>query len=361
MNTGQTLAINSTFAGTTLEISGTATTGNAIAINNANQTLEINTAGDLTINASENISNGAISMVSGSKLTFAGTSTVAASTTLSGTGTIIAGAGTLDLQGAMSSTLALQIAAGSTLQLDANATTISNGVTFNSAASGTLDLTNPTAFSGTITGLNVGSSKSTATNQIDFGDLNIVSASLSGSTLTAVDGSGNSYSLTLASAPAAGTVVDLKGDGSGGTDAFLSSATTTDTFTIPSGGGNSAEVNSSSDSSHWSSMPGTNPSAGTSLTFKNTDGVNDQIYMSPVLRQATGTGSSIWTIDDVGSAFDDFAERWSTKARSSSTPPTILRPVDGKHQLDRDRCCRTAAPSISRMTAQSTSSGTDGG
>ena len=303
--TGQTLAISSATA-STLEISNTATTANAIALTSSNQTLEIGAAGNLTINAAENITAGNITMVAGSKLTMFGT--VGASTVLSGTGTIIASGGTLDMQGnTVSSSLALQIAASSTLQLDG---TLSNAVAFNSAASGTLDLTNPAAFTGTITGLNVDATFNTASNQIDFGGRTIVSASLNGSTLTVVDGAGQSYALTLGgTAPAAGTVVNLKSDGGTGTDIFLSAPAATDTFTAA----NTVDSWQPGSAHSWSTNPTQTPAAGTNLTFLNNGGTNsgqqdptNEIYMPPTLRQATGSGSSIWTISDTNGTITQY-------------------------------------------------------
>ncbi|TGS05026.1 hypothetical protein EN852_035620, partial [Mesorhizobium sp. M2E.F.Ca.ET.209.01.1.1] len=95
----------------------------------------------------------------------------------------------------------------------------------------TLDLTNLSGFSGTISGLNIGPSISTASNQIDFGNTSIIAASVNGSTLTVVDGAGQSYALTLGAPYAAGTLVNLKSDGAGGTDAFFSTSAATNTFT----------------------------------------------------------------------------------------------------------------------------------
>jgi hypothetical protein len=115
-------------------------------------------------------------------------------------------------------------------------------------ANGTLDLTNPAAFTGTITGLTVDATYNTASNQIDFGGRIIESASLSGTTLTVVDSNNQSYALTLAAAPAAGTVVNLTTDGKGGTDAFLSVPAATNTFTMHS----TSATDSWSDSGQWS-------------------------------------------------------------------------------------------------------------
>ena len=112
-----------------------------------------------------------------------GFGTIAAAISHSGSGsgsTIVASGGTLDITGNVgSSTNGLQIASGATLRLDG---TVASGdvVTFNSTATGTvLDLTsssisgNPLGgFSGTIAGLNVGSSTTTSTtNEIDLASI----------------------------------------------------------------------------------------------------------------------------------------------------------------------------------------------
>src|SRR5919198_464712 len=105
-----------------LKITGTATAASAITINNANQTLEVGTGGNLTISAAESITNGTIVMSGGtlndasgitvgSGATLSGQGTVTAN--LSGTGTITASAGTLTLSGTVSSGPAFTISSAS--------------------------------------------------------------------------------------------------------------------------------------------------------------------------------------------------------------------------------------------------------
>ena len=76
--------------------------GGAIAINSANQTLEIGTGGNLTIGAAESITNGTIQL-SGGTLTDASGLTIGSGATLTGSGTvaanIAAGAGTITASG----------------------------------------------------------------------------------------------------------------------------------------------------------------------------------------------------------------------------------------------------------------------
>jgi hypothetical protein len=66
---GVTLAITSGTA-STLNISNTATVATNIAVNSSSQTLEVATGGNLTITASENISNGTLNMQGGTVTTF---------------------------------------------------------------------------------------------------------------------------------------------------------------------------------------------------------------------------------------------------------------------------------------------------
>jgi hypothetical protein len=141
-----------------LKIDGTATTASAIAINSANQTLEIGTAGNLTIGAAETISSGRIQLDGGtltdaSAITFGSGATLSGngklSATLSGGGTITANGGPLELKNAVdtSAASAFQIAnvSGSDLQFDSSVgtSTIHPTVTFN-GANGILDLSQTT-------------------------------------------------------------------------------------------------------------------------------------------------------------------------------------------------------------------------
>src|SRR5439155_882332 len=106
-------------AGSVLKIEGTATSG-AMAINSANQTLEIGASGSLTITAAESITNGTIrleggtlsdasGLTVGSGATLTGSGTVAANIA-AGSGTITASGGTLHLTGTVASGPSLTIA-----------------------------------------------------------------------------------------------------------------------------------------------------------------------------------------------------------------------------------------------------------
>jgi hypothetical protein len=183
---GRTLAI---VAGSILKIDGIATTlaATSIAIANATQTLEIGTAGSLTISAAESISNGTIKLDGGTaSLTDASGITVNNSATLtgqgtvdvtggtltgSGTGVIKASGGTLDLKGTVSGGSSLQIdsTSGSTLKIENTATT--------TAAINTSSLTSLNSASkleiGTSGNLTIGAAETVAggTIQLDGGTL----------------------------------------------------------------------------------------------------------------------------------------------------------------------------------------------
>ena len=309
---GDTVTIGATTNSPTLSASTTVT---SVTINGTD-TLTLSGAGT-TLTATSGIT------LSNASATISGAGNIAAATTISGfgvvilnltgTGTVTASGGVLDLVGSVSGR-PLQIATSSAASILKLEGTVSSNVSFLTPATnlGTLDFPTPTAlqnFSGTITGLNIGGSITTATNQLDFGGRNFVSASLNGTTLTVVDSTGQSYALTLGAAPAAGTLVDLKSDGAGGTDAFLSTPAATDTFTAAN------TVNSwQPGSGHsWNTNPTQTPAAGTNLVFLNTTGTSsgqsdptNYIYMPPTLRQATGSGSSVWTISDTNGSPTQF-------------------------------------------------------
>ena len=166
IGSGVVLAIG-TAASSTLKIEGTATAANAIAINNANQTLELGTAGHLTISVAQTVTNGTIKLdantsvltdtaglviSSGAKLTGAGTVTAGTGlgTHLSGTGTIVASNGTLDLKGTVDSGLALQIdsASASVLKID-GAATAATAITDATGTANTFNSSNQTLEIGT--------------------------------------------------------------------------------------------------------------------------------------------------------------------------------------------------------------------
>jgi Hint domain-containing protein len=127
---GTSLRIDTAYV-SDLKLDGAATTASAISITNANQTLEI--GGNLTIGASESITNGTIrlsggtlndslgvTLGSGGRLTGVGT----VNSVLSGTGSVQASYGLLDLQGSVASGVSLAIYRGesSVLKIDGTAT-----------------------------------------------------------------------------------------------------------------------------------------------------------------------------------------------------------------------------------------------
>ena len=140
VDSGLTLTIDRAAQGL-LVIGGTATTANAIAIDSANQSLHI--TGNLTINAAESITNGAIRLFggtltdnvgitvgNGATLTSVGAGTVNGPLTGGGTGVIKASGGTLDLTGNVTGGSSLQIdtVAGSVLKIDGSATSGAIGI-----------------------------------------------------------------------------------------------------------------------------------------------------------------------------------------------------------------------------------------
>lgn len=250
---GGTLTVTSTVdTGVVLTIGSTAHSDlliqtvkgvSAIAIGDANQTLEVGANGTLTITSAESITAGTIKMDgnlaslkdafgitlgTGSKLIGSGqvtTGTGAAG--LSGTGIVEADGGTLDLVRNITSTsLQFEISdnAASVLQLDGK---VAAGNTFTFLGSaGELAVGQPATFTETVVGLHAGPGV-TPTNFIDF---------LGGAGVTVTSGgagSGSSGSVTLSDGAvlnltgitsATGSwVVDTKVDAAGtGTDIFLS-------------------------------------------------------------------------------------------------------------------------------------------
>ena len=103
---------------------------------------------------------------------------------------------------------------------------------------------------------------------------------------------GGSFNLLLDITPPAGTFVNWVSDGSNGTDIFLS--------TSPPPFHSRGTNNSWAGSGWWGgTVPSANPNgAGPNLTLTNHDSGSDDIYMSPNLNQATGTGTTTWTISD---------------------------------------------------------------
>jgi hypothetical protein len=156
--TGGTLAISGTIASgvvmtigsasaSNLTILGTATSAAAIAIDNANQTLQIGAGGNLTIGVTESITNGTISMAGG-------TLSDAAGLTL-GTGSTLTGFGTVN-PAFVGSNAGVVTASGGALILKSNVPAASGLIfdVFDSAASilrfdGSVGATNTVSFLGT--------------------------------------------------------------------------------------------------------------------------------------------------------------------------------------------------------------------
>ncbi|HEV2334678.1 MAG TPA: hypothetical protein VGS13_04220 [Stellaceae bacterium] len=149
---GVNLAI-ATGSASDLKIDGAATAG-AIALRSANQTLEIGTAGNLSIGAAETVNGGQIqldggTLTDGSGITLGGAATLSGKGTLAATllggGTITTSGGTLEFKSAVDSSAAstFQIAnvAGSDLRFDGSVGggAIHPTVSFN-GANGVLDL-----------------------------------------------------------------------------------------------------------------------------------------------------------------------------------------------------------------------------
>ncbi|MCC8966299.1 DUF4347 domain-containing protein, partial [Bradyrhizobium sp. Pear76] len=363
VSSGPVFAIASSSA-SFLTFSGSATAAAPISISNANQSLAILGGGNLTINGgAESITNGTITLANGTLTdssgvaigsgatlvvgaaggtvsgaitassggtislsgaltdtsgitlsggTISGAGSLSSTTPLTGFGTvsiaistantITASGGTLDLQNVTAtSDNNLKINASATLQIDGSVAS-SDTVTFNSATSGTLDLTSSTisggrlgGFQGTIAGLSVSTNTAAPTNAIDLANIglsSVTSASLSGTnndTLT-VNTTSGTFTLTLTGVYT-GDGVSFISDGAKGTELFLSPANTynergsTDSWVDPASWGGA--------------VPAANPNGtGTSFNFVNHDGQTDTIRIPASLNQATGTGSTTWTIND---------------------------------------------------------------
>src|SRR5580700_3722885 len=292
----------------TLSFENTATAAAAISISSVNQTLAIGASGSLTISAAESITNGTISL-SGGSLTDASGLTIGNGALLTGFGTvaanitatsgaITASGGTLRLTGTVTGGTPLTIAADAILSLENTPT--GGTVTFNSSSSGVLRLTGTTVdnnqrlagFDDTIAGLNVGSS-TTPTNYIDLSGIAssaIDSITLNGTAIQVTEVAGPVFNLTLAGAPSG--FVNWTSDGLSGTEIFLAASPT---YTARN------EIDSWFDARSWGgSVPPTVPVSGAiaSFTFYNNDQGNDVILLPTSLGQATGAGSSVWTISD---------------------------------------------------------------
>ena len=230
-----------------LKFDNTATSNAAIAITSGNQTLEIGSAGELTVGADQNVTRGTIKLDGGTiiDLGAGGISfgAGASSGSLSGFGFVVAdqltrsGSGTADTITATGGQLTLFTTIGansglvfdignssaSSLQLDIAPGT-GNAFTFLGSA-GNLALPGFETDNVGVVGLNVGSTK-TPTNFVDIVGTNVTVTSGqagTGTSGTVTLSNGDTFNLigiTNASAP---WHVLTTPDGAGGTDVFLSS------------------------------------------------------------------------------------------------------------------------------------------
>lgn len=248
--TGQSYSIATGSASDLRLGSGTYTLGSAVTLNNSNQTLEIGSTGTVTINAGQAISAGVLQLDGGSLTdssglvvnggTVTGMGTIVAAITAGTGGTVLASGGTLALAGAIgaSQATAFDIAnsATSVLQLGTSVgASIGTGNTFNFLGSaGVLAYDATTGFKDSITQLNVGTSNTTPTNDIDF--LNQTGFTISGGIGGGNAFTGSSATVTLTSGGVTNTLtlssltgstggtwyVDAVSDGGSGTKVFLS-------------------------------------------------------------------------------------------------------------------------------------------
>ena len=257
---GSQLAVDATkpLVANVLKVDGNVTAGGigSIQFTNANQTVEIGATGILTLPSSETMNNGTIKFDGGTLNATGGLigtrntvlGVVGSGVTLIGKGVVngaISGGGVVEGQGGVltvsnnvtSSTILLEAdsAPSSVLALDG---TVASGISFDylntgGVLSGGLLLGNTTARtsfenSGTIVGMNVGSSATATTDFIDIAGVvpgGFTKGIIAGSTIELFNGTTLVDHFNLASAPGANAFVDWQTDGSGGTDVFLSTVT----------------------------------------------------------------------------------------------------------------------------------------
>jgi Hint domain len=255
---GSQLVVDPNKASSVLKVDGNVTAGGSdwIDLHSANQTVEVGTAGNLTLSFLETVSNGTIKLdggtlnanggvlgtltknngVPGIGVTLIGKGVV--NGTISGSGVVEGQAGVLTVSNNVtSSTILLEAdsVASSVLALDG---TVASGISFDylntgGVFSGGLLLGNSTARTsfetgGTIAGMHVGGSATATTDFIDIAGVvptSFTSGVIVGSTIELFNGANEVDHFNLASAPGANAFVDWQTDGSGGTDVFLSTVT----------------------------------------------------------------------------------------------------------------------------------------
>jgi hypothetical protein len=128
---------------------------------------------------------------------------------------------------------------------------------------------------------------------------------------------------TTGGAPAAGTVVGVVRDLGSGSDLFL---TPSNTNILVAGG----PIDSWLDTTSWAlGAPSTSPAAGTNFNIDNNGNsananIPNYIYMPATLQQATGIGTSTWTIDDSSGGTAPFLSAFSVVNQGSSISSTPM-------------------------------------
>ena len=146
-------------------------------------------------------------------------------------------------------------------------------------------------------------------NTIDLGAIapgTVTSVSLNtGTDILIVNTTGGNFTLQL-NGTYTGDVAVATSDGASGTDLFLAPAGTV----FVAQGANDSWL----DPTSWGgSVPSTTPAAGTSFAFFNHDNGSDDIVMPASLRQATGSGTSTWTISDTSAGANQFTSDLTLK------------------------------------------------
>jgi hypothetical protein len=248
---GAQLVVDPNKAGSVLKVDGNVTAGDTgwIDLHSVNQTVDIGTTGSLALSFLETVSNGTIKLdggtlnangglvgsldktngVPGIGVTLIGQGIVNGGT-ISGSGVVEGEGGILTVNNTITSnSIRLEADASSILALDG---TIASGVNFDylNVGSGGLLLGNASAQSsfensGTIVGMNVGTSATAPTDYIDLAGVapgSFTSGVIAGNAIELFNGATLEAQFQLSAAPGAGTFVDWQSDGGTGTDVFLS-------------------------------------------------------------------------------------------------------------------------------------------
>ena len=237
VTSGLILAIDST-APADLKLDKTASAVSPIGIGTTSQTLEVGSAGALTIQSAEVVNSGTVKLDGGALTDTAGI-TVGSGATLIGFGKVtgvIAGSGAVRADGGVLNLLSNITSTGTTFQIDPVSGSVlklsgaaTTGGTFTFAGSaGVLELADEIQFipqfNGTVAGLNVGASATVPTNKINLQSA-ATKAVLSGNTITVSNAGKLIATLVLSATPAAGAYALVAADSAlGGKDVFLSNA-----------------------------------------------------------------------------------------------------------------------------------------